>query len=99
MGLKIKILWTPKAVETFNQVVNYLSDSWTEKVTNDFVKKVNNTITLIEMGTVTFRPTGKKNIHEVPVTKHNLLIYRIKKTHIELLRFYDTRQNPLKKKF
>ena len=94
----IKVFWTPKAVETFNQVINYLSVSWNEQVISDFVSKTKGTITLLETGKVKFRATEKKQVHEVLVTQHNLLIYRVKKTHIELLRFYDTRQNPNKKK-
>ena len=41
----------------------------------------------------------KQNIHEVLITKHNLLLYQINETElkVELLAFFDTRQHPKKK--
>jgi hypothetical protein len=46
-----------------------------------------------------FRRSTKMNIHQVLITKHNLLFYRILENKIELLTFFDTRQNPVKKPF
>jgi hypothetical protein len=36
-------------------------------------------------------------IYEALITKHNLLLFRIEGNRIELLTFFDTRQNPNKK--
>lgn len=96
MGLAV--FWTPKAIDSYNQVIDYLIENWPEKVRIDFAQKVDRTIALLETGTISFRTVGHKDLQEVLITKHNLLIYRVKKTNIELLRFYDTRQHPDKKK-
>ncbi len=45
-----------------------------------------------------FRKTNKKNVREALVTEHNLLVYKIYPDHISLITFWDTRQNPKKKK-
>lgn len=92
------VFWTPQSVATYNKVLDYLAFNWPEKVSDDFIKKTHRIIDLISKGNIKFRSSGRANVHEV-LTKHNLLIYRIMPTHIELLRFYDTRQNPRKKKF
>lgn len=95
----VEVFWTKNAVTTYNKVLDYLEVNWPEKVTIDFVSKTHKVVNLLSTGNIKFRSSGRENVHEVLITKHNLLIYRIKPSHIELLRFYDTRQNPRKKKF
>ncbi len=95
--MALDIFWTPKAIETFNQVIDYLSENWTEKVVQDFTHKVDKTLKLLQSNHVTFRTTDKLDVFEVLITKHNLLIYRVKANQIQLLRFFDTRQHPDKK--
>jgi len=46
-----------------------------------------------------FRETNIANVHEALVTPHNLLIYKIYPKRIDLITFWDTRQNPKKKKY
>lgn len=41
----------------------------------------------------------KLRIRKVVLTKHNSLFYRESKNHIDILRNYDTRQDPYKLKF
>ncbi|KAB2916194.1 MAG: type II toxin-antitoxin system RelE/ParE family toxin [Bacteroidetes bacterium] len=94
-----EIIWSPRSKQTFAKVIEYLEQEWTEKEVFSFVAKVEKVLSLISTGNIKFRSSGRENVHEVLITKHNLLIYRIKPSHIELLRFYDTRQNPRKKKF
>ena len=90
----VEVFWTNNAVATYNKVLDYLEVNWPKKVTIDFVSKTHKIIDLLSTGNIKFRSSGKENVYEVLITKHNLLIYRIKSTHIELLRFYDTRQHP-----
>ena len=94
-----KIIWPSKAISSFNKIIDYLEENWTEKQIANFTEKTNEVLHTIGSGKLTFRTSGKKNVHEVLVTKHNLLIYRIEKDSVELLLFYDTRQNPKKKLF
>lgn len=94
-----EVFWTKNAVTTYNRVLDYLEANWPVKVTDDFIKKTQKIIDLLSINNVRFRSSGRDNVYEALITKHNLLIYRVKTTHIELLRFYDTRQNPRKKKF
>lgn len=94
-----EIIWSPRSKRSFARIVEYLEKDWTEKEIFNLIAKTEKVLELISKGNVKFRSSGRANVHEVLITKHNLLIYRIKPTHIELLRFYDTRQNPRKKKF
>ena len=44
-----------------------------------------------------FRRSDKMGIYEALIAKHNLLLYKVEGNRIELLTFFDTRQNPNKK--
>jgi plasmid stabilization system protein ParE len=94
-----KIIWSTRATTSFDKIIKYLEKEWTKKEIGKLVSNTQKVLQQIESESIKFRTSGKKDIHEVLVTKHNLLIYRIKKNRIDLLIFYDTRQHPKKKKF
>lgn len=92
-------MWTPEAEETFDAVIEYLESKWTEREIEHFVRSTDHVMELISEHPRMYRKTNRKNIHEALVTPHNLLIYKIHPSRIDLLMFWDTRQNPRKKKF
>ena len=95
---KRKIIWTPTADESFSRVLKYLQDEWTEKEIEKFIEATDFVVHYISVKPLMFRRTNKRNVHEALITEHNLLIYKIYPTHISLITFWDTRQNPKKKK-
>ncbi len=92
-----EIKWTTEAEDTFNAVINYLKVKWTEREITIFISSANKIISYISDRPLMFRQSKKQNIREAVVTKHHLLLYRVKPHHIELLTFWDTRKNPKKK--
>jgi plasmid stabilization system protein ParE len=94
-----KIIWSPLAIQSFENILDYLNKEWTEKEKGSFVVQVAHTISLIEKNPFLFRGSEKDAIREAIITKHNLLLYQINfiSSHVELLLFWDTRQNPRKK--
>ena len=95
----IKIQWTDEAKITFDNIVNYLEREWSEKEVKKLIAKSNNVLELISNNPKMFKITKKKNIHRGLVVPQVSIIYRVKKTEIELLSFWDNRQNPKKSKF
>ena len=93
-----KVIWSKKAITSFDRVIAYLNEDWTEKEILKFVNQTNKIIYLIQSNIVKFKSSEKVDVYEVLITKHNLLIYKDSGDRIELLVFYDTRQNPKKKK-
>jgi len=93
-----EIIWTPRAEKTFNAVIAYLEKEWTEKEVKKFISETSRVIKLISEKPETFRKSIQIYIREAVITKHNLLIYRIKGENIFLLSFWATRKNPKKKK-
>jgi hypothetical protein len=92
-----EIKWTTEAEDTFTAVIHYLKVKWTDREIEIFIFSANKIISYISVRPLMFRQSKKQNIREAVITKHNLLLYRVKPHHIELLTFWDTRQNPKKK--
>lgn len=92
-----EIIWLPKAEERFSTIIYYLEQNWTEKIVADFIRKTNQKLFEIQQRPKMYRRSAKISIYEALITKHNLLLYRIKGNKIELLTFFDTSQDPKKK--
>ncbi len=97
--MALKIYWTKRAEKTFDKVVVYLLKDWSEKEVKSFVKKTNSVIEHISENPKMFPASKKINIHSALITKHNSLLFKIKgNNQIDLLFFWDNRQNPKKLK-
>jgi plasmid stabilization system protein ParE len=97
--MALEIIWSPKALENFHDVIAYLEENWPEQVIKDFVKRPENILELIADHPQIFRQISEYSaIREAVVTKHNLLIYKVYQDQIVLLSMFDTRQHPKKKR-
>lgn len=97
--MELKIEWTPEEVKSFNRVIGFLEEKWTDREVKNFVEKTQKNIHLLSQGQSKFRLVKEPDIHELLITKHNLLIYKHTKDKIIILLIFDTRQHPLKKKW
>ncbi len=96
--MALRITWTEEAENTFEAIVLYLQNNWSEKEVQGFVKRVNKVLTLIRENPNLYRRSKQKGIHEAVVTKHNTLYYQVLEERIVLITFWDTRQDPDKLK-
>jgi plasmid stabilization system protein ParE len=97
-----KIVWTKEALELYLQIINYLSQNFSEKEVAAFTGKVDKKISLISRNPAMYRASVKlKNVYRTVISREVVLIYRYKsvKKEIQLLQFWDTRRNPRKAKF
>jgi plasmid stabilization system protein ParE len=96
MALEIK--WTDRASKTFHQTVAFIEANWSEGAAKKFVIKVNAFLILLknqpEMGKI---EVADKEIRGFVISRHTIVLYRIKKNKIILLKFFDSRQNPSKR--
>jgi len=90
--------WSPESIDTFEQVIDYLSENWNEREVESFMQAAFRVIYFISDYLRMFRKTNVRNVHEAVVTPHNLLVYEVHSNHITLITFRDTRQNPSRKK-
>ena len=90
-----KITWSPLAESDFSNILSYLDQHWEKKVAVNFIDLTDNLILQISVNPKQFPFIHKrKGIRKCVLTKHNTLFYRDKKSVIEILRIYDTRQDP-----
>jgi plasmid stabilization system protein ParE len=92
-----EITWLPKAEQRYDEIIDWLSTHWTDKEIYNFMKRTHEVLGFISTNPELYRKSGKGKIHEAVITKHTLLLYRKKGNKVELLTFFDTRQNPNKK--
>jgi plasmid stabilization system protein ParE len=83
-----KIIWTPRAEKSFDSVILYLQEHWSEKEIINFIEKSNTVIQHISRYPLSYRNAGKDDIREALVTKQTLLLYRIAAGTVYLLYFW-----------
>lgn len=100
MNIAYKVVWSKKAVQGVDNIVEYLDKNWGTKITDDFLAKLSRQITLISRQPELFPLVeGKKYIRRAVLTKQNTIFYEFKNNRVEVLYVFDTRQNPDKLKF
>ncbi len=92
-----EIIWLPKAEKRYHDIIKWLEQNWTDKEISNFISKTESVLESIRLDPEMYRKSERRNIRQAIVTKHNLLLYTIKGNRIELVGFFDTRQNPSKK--
>ncbi len=96
------VKWSERALKTYFKVADYLHEEWGEAVLDNFIIKVDSLIELIQEMPAMFELSRKyKNVRKGFVTEHNTLYYRVKprKKEIELLIFWDPRQDSKKRPY
>ena len=90
-----KIVWSPLSMSDLAMILEYLNENWDEKVTNQFIDLTENNLEQISINPRQFPIIYKKEkIRKCVLTKHNTMFYRDSKSQVEILRIYDTRQDP-----
>ena len=89
------VIWSPLSENDFENILSYLEKNWGTKVASNFIDLVENIINQISLNPKQFPICYKrKKVRKSVLTKHNTLYYRDSKINIEILRIYDTRQDP-----
>ena len=89
------IKWSSLAENDFANIVAYLEIRWNKIVCIAFINNMDFCIGLIQKNPKLFPIFNSElQIRKCVVTKQNSLYYRETNSRIEVLRIYDTRQNP-----
>lgn len=96
--MALKIVWTPKALEGLDEILEYLETHWTKKEILILEQKIEDFKTRVLKYPQIYPPTGKhKLVRKAVLDKHNYFVYRIKprKKIIELVYFKANKQKPV----
>ncbi len=90
-----KLIWSPNAEYDFVNIVEYLVLEWTEFIALEFIDNIDSDIILIYENPKLFPFVNiAKKVRKCVNSKHNTIFYREHNSSIEILRIFDTRQNP-----
>src|SRR5690606_13598482 len=92
-----KIVLSKTAEKKLQKLFNFLTEEWSEKVKNEFIKKLDFSINSIKNQPESF-PESKmqKGLRKCVVTKQTTLYYSFNIKQISILTVFDTRQHPQK---
>lgn len=82
------------------KLLNYLLEKWNVQVRNEFLEKLKTKINQITVHPESCpKSESFKGLHKCVLSKQTTFYYRLKnKTEIEIITFFDSRQNPEKLK-
>jgi plasmid stabilization system protein ParE len=90
-----QIIWSPAAEKDAEQILDFINTKWSKRVAAKFLNKLDDNILLISEDPKLF-PIIEDNlgVRKCVLTKQNSLFYRVSDETIEIIRLFDTRQNP-----
>ena len=89
------VIWSPLSEIDIGNILDYVEKNWGNKVVLSFIDLIENQINQISTNPKQFPIIYKrKRVRKCVLTKHNTLYYRESKYYVEILRIYDTRQDP-----
>ncbi len=97
MALPIK--WSKEAKTTYEGVLSYLKENWSDKEVKKFVKKTESILLVIAHQPYMFKSSEHKRIRKALVGKQNSLFYLIRESEIYLIAFWDNRMDPKKNRY
>jgi len=95
----MKISWTPEAKVSYFNILDYLQYKWGLTEVRKFVEKTDFVLSQICKTPNMFKKSKSKDIRIGFISKQTSLFYRIKKNEIELLTFWDNRQDDKRLKY
>ena len=100
--MNYQVQWSNQAIKTVNSVIKYLREEWTEKEVDNFLNKLDDVVSMIEINPELFRGSiKKKHVHLAIIKRRTLLVYQVRpqKKQVILLMFWNPKQNPKKFKY
>jgi plasmid stabilization system protein ParE len=92
-----QVIWSPLSEKDFENIIDNLKRDWDNKVVEKFIDITDQLIYQISINPKQYPIINKsKRIRKCVITKHNTLFYRDRKDYIDILRIFDSRQDPKK---
>ncbi len=98
--MALRIVWTKRASNRFDQIIDYLNEEWGNQSAKIFVRKVIDIAeTLAEYPELGSMENIDKGIRGFTIVKQINLFYKVTDEAVILLHFFDNRKHPSKKRF
>jgi len=92
----MKVFLSPQAQFRLEKLNDYLLENWNSKIRNEFIEKLTAKFKQISNFPESCVQSEKyKGLYKCVLTKQTTFYYRItEKNEVEIITFFDTRQNP-----
>ena len=88
------VKWSPESEITYAHILNYLTENWSQKEVESVMDRTEEVISFITRNPKQYVYSKTKNAYRAVLTKQVSLFYRIQSKEVELLLFWDNRQDP-----
>ena len=92
--MAVEIFWSKRAKKSFDNIVDFTEENWSEKSAEKFVRKTEHILMLLSQNPKIFIEVDKKNIRKGIITKQTSVFYKIYNQHIRIVTYQDNRRNP-----
>jgi plasmid stabilization system protein ParE len=90
-----KIILSKRASNQLEKLLEYLELEWSLKVKNDFIKKLDKSLSQIQIFPESCQQTNfVQGLHKFVVTKQTAFFYRFDSETITVVTIFDNRMNP-----
>jgi plasmid stabilization system protein ParE len=94
--MNYSMIWSPQSKESFENNIQHLLETWSEKEAIDFIDRVEEVLRLISKHPKIFSYLPEQEAYRCVVAKPVSLFYRLRNYQVELLTFWDNRMDPEK---
>jgi plasmid stabilization system protein ParE len=91
----MEIIWTNTALESFEEIVDYITAKFTLKEANDFINSTDSIINMIKQNSRIGRPYKKTIYRQFLISEQTYLFYKLENNKIYLSIFWNNSKNPL----
>ncbi len=93
--MNLEVVLTPNANETLLAIVSFIRNEWGDISAEKFIKKTYRVLDTIAQQPYLFKAYQETNVRKGLITKHTSVVYRVLHNQIEVLFFWDNRQEPI----
>lgn len=92
-----KIIISDATQSKIEDLLEYLEIKWSERIRKKFATRLYQTVKIIQINPEAFPLSeSNKKVHKCVITKQSTLFYKFNSKKIEIIAFFDTRQDPNK---
>jgi plasmid stabilization system protein ParE len=94
--MHFNVIFSDEAIDTFESIGQQIQEKWSEKELKEFRKRAYKVIEIISKFPLIFQAVRRtENVRKAFIHKNCSMFYQIGDTYIEVLFFWDNRQDPI----
>jgi len=93
--MSFTIFWTTEARQSYQGILEYLQEKWTEREIKNFIQRTDDVLAFIKENPSIYQHI-KPHTFKAVLSRQVTLYYKLEESRVVLEYFWDTRQDPEK---